>query len=197
MVTLNDVLAGFRNEIIDPSIKEERSKLVESLIQESIQICMKINSEYHTQNEIIELITKLIGKKVDESFKLFPPFNADFAKNITFGKNVFINSGCKFQDQGGITIGDRVLIGHNVVLATVNHALELEKKRKNHYAPIIIENDVWIGSNVTVLPGIRIGQGAVVAAGAVVTKDVAPLTVVGGVPAKLIKRIEVSQESLL
>lgn len=190
MVTLKEVLAGFRNETVDPSIKLERAELVNDLIQESIKLCMEINTVYHTPEEIIQLMRTLTGKMIDPSFRLFPPFNADFGKNITIGKNVFINSGCKFQDQGGITIGDGTLIGHNVVLATVNHALEPHMKRKNHYAPVCIGNNVWIGSNVTVLPGITIGDWAVIAAGAVVTKDVEAYTVVGGVPAKLIKRIE-------
>lgn len=190
MVTLEDVLNGFRNETIDPDIKMERSQLVNALIQESIKICMEINTVYHSPKEIIQLMSELIGKELDSSFRLFPPFNADFGKNITIGKNVFINSGCRFQDQGGIVIGDGSLIGHNVVIATVNHALEPHMNRKNHYAPVHIGNNVWIGSNVTVLPGVSIDDWAVIAAGAVVTKDVEAYTVVGGVPAKLIKHIE-------
>ncbi len=190
MVSLKEVLAGFRNETVDPSIKLERAERVNDLIQESIKLCMEINTVYPSPEEIIELMSILTGKKIDPSFRLFPPFNADFGKNIMIGKNVFINSGCKFQDQAGITIGDGSLIGHNVVLATVNHALESHLQRKNHYAPIHIGNNVWIGSNATVLPGITIGDWAVIAAGAVVTKDVEAYTVVGGVPAKLIKRLE-------
>lgn len=192
MVTLEDVLKGFRNETIDPEIKMERSQLVNALIQESIKICMEINTVYHSPEEIIQLMSELIGKELDSSFRLFPPFNADFGKNITIGKNVFINSGCRFQDQGGIIISDGSLVGHNVVIATVNHALEPHMNRKNHYAPVHIGNDVWIGSNVTVLPGVTIGDCAVIAAGAVVTKDVEAYTVVGGVPAKLIKKVDIT-----
>lgn len=189
MATLEDVLKGFRNETIDPSIKMERAQRVNDLIQESIKICMEINTVYHTPEEIIQRMSELTGKRIDPSFRLFPPFNADFGKNISIGKNVFINSGCRFQDQGGIVIGDGCLIGHNVVLATINHALEPQMNRKNHYAPVHIGNNVWIGSNVTVLPGVTIGDWAVIAAGAVVTKDVEAYTVVGGIPAKLIKRV--------
>lgn len=188
-MTLEDVLAGFRNETIDPEKRKARSALVETLVQDSIRICMEINNRYHTPHEIIELMKELTGRDIDESFRLFPPFNADFGKNISIGKDVFINSGCRFQDQGGISIGDGTLIGHNVVLATVNHALEPQRNRKNHYAPIIIGNHVWIGSNVTILPGVTIHDWAVVAAGAVVTKDVPALTVVGGVPAKVLRVI--------
>ena len=148
-----------------------------------------MNTRYHTPEELRNLMSKLIGKKVDDTFRIFPPFTADFGKNITIGKNVFFNSGCRFQDQGGIVIGDGTLIGHNVVIATIHHDLDPMKERKNHYAPVVIGSHVWIGSNATILPGVTVGEWAVVAAGAVVTKDVEPYTVVGGVPAKFIKRI--------
>ena len=108
---------------------------------------------------------------------------------IDAGKDVFINSGCHFQDQGGIIIGDGSFIGHNVVLATINHDLDPANNRKNHYAPITIESHVWIGSSATILPGVTIGKWAVVAAGAVVIKDVPPHTVVGGVPARVLKTV--------
>lgn len=115
-------------------------------------------------------------------------------KNITVGKNVFINSGCRFQDQGGITIGDGVLIGHNVVLATLNHDVDPSKRSNMYPAPITIGCNVWIGANATVVPGVTIGDGAIIAAGAVVTKDVPANVIVGGVPAKTIKKIETSKE---
>ena len=168
---------------------KEHSEFVLALCQEAIRITMELNTAYHKPEEIINIMSELTGKEVDPSFTLFPPFYTDFGKNITIGKNVFINSGCHFQDQGGITIGDGSLIGHNVVLVTVNHALEPEKNRTNSYAPIHIGEHVWIGSNATILAGVNIGQWAVVAAGAVVTKDVPAYTVVGGVPARVIKRV--------
>ena len=120
---------------------------------------------------------------------MFPPFYSECGKNITIGKRVFINFGCHFQDQGGITIGDDVLIGSNVVLATINHGLSPDTRTDNCPAPIDIGRGVWIGSHVTVLPGVRVGDYAVLAAGAVVTKDVPAYTVVGGVPARVIKTV--------
>lgn len=162
--------------------------------QEALQITMELNNAYHTPDEIRSLMSKLTEKPVDESFAMFPPFYTDCGKNITIGKAVFINSGCKFQDQGGITIGDGSLIGHNVVLATLNHDLAPEKRSDMHPAPIVIGKNVWIGANVTVLAGVTIGDGAIVAAGAVVTKDVPTNTIVGGVPAKFIKNIDRSKE---
>lgn len=190
-MTVEDIIAGFFVEN-HPSRRfpEERLKFFRAICQETIKTCMELNSVYHTPEEIVDLMSKITGKKVDDTFRLFPPFYADFGRNITFGKNVFVNGGCKFQDQGGITIGDNCLIGHNAVLATINHDLDPAQKRKNHYAPIKICDNVWLGANVTVLQGVTIGEWAVVAAGAVVTKDVAPYTIVGGVPAKFIKNVE-------
>lgn len=160
------------------------------LLQEALKTTNKINSEYHTPEEIQELFAELTGKPVNRTLGLIPPFNTDCGKNIHVGENVFINSGCKMQDQGGIYIGNDVLIGHNACLLTLNHAKEPEKRADMHPGPIHIEDKVWLGSNVTVLPGVTIGEGAIVAAGAVVTKDVEPNSIVGGIPAKFIKNVD-------
>ncbi len=187
-----DVINNFHG-YSDDSVELDR--YADMLYQEAIRLCMELNNEYHTPKEIIKIVSALTDKDIPDNSRLFPPFYADFGKNITIGNNVFINSGCHFQDQGGIEIGDGALIGHNVVLATINHDLTPENNRRNHYAPITIGANVWIGSNAVVLPGVTIGEWAVVAAGAVVTKDVEPYAVMGGVPAKVIKKIttEVNQ----
>lgn len=160
------------------------------LSQEAIRITMQINNAYHTHDEIIALMSELTGTEIHGSFGLFPPFYTDCGKNTRIGKRVFINSGCKFQDQGGITIGDDVLIGHNCVIATLNHAMDPDHRADMTAAPVKIGDKVWIGANVTILQGVTIGEGAIIAAGAVVNKDVPPRTVVGGIPAKVIKAIE-------
>lgn len=152
--------------------------------QESLRITAKLNGNYHSPAEVRALMSELTGHKVPESFQLFPPFSADFGKNIRFGENVFINSGCRFQDQGGIDIGAGSLIGHNAVITTLNHDLAPSRRADMHPAPVVIGRGVWFGANVTVLPGITIGDGAVIGAGAVVTKDVPAGAVVVGVPAK-------------
>ena len=154
------------------------------------KITAEINNQFHTAEELRELFSELIEKRVDDQFGLFPPFYADYGQNITVGNRVFINSGCCFQDQGGIEIGDNVLIGQQVVIATLNHDLMPEKRANMLPAPVRIGNDVWIGAHATILSGVTIGNGAVVAAGAVVTKDVPENTVVAGVPAKVIKSIK-------
>ena len=162
--------------------------------QDALRITAEMNGGYHTPEELRELFARLTGRPVDESFGLFPPFYTDCGKNIHIGKNVFINMGCKFQDQGGIYIGDGALIGHNVVLATLNHAKSPRDRGSMVPAPIRIGKNVWIGSNATILPGVTIGDGAIVAAGAVVAGDVPENTIVGGVPAKLIRHL--SEEEL-
>ena len=154
------------------------------------KITLEMNKEYMAPAEIRSLFSALTGRKVDESFGLFPPFSTDYGLNITVGKNVFINSGCCFQDQGGIEIGDNVLIGQQVVIATLNHDLNCGKRKNMLPAPVKIENGVWIGAHATVLAGVTVGKNSVVAAGAVVTKDVPANAVVAGVPAKIIKYIE-------
>lgn len=165
----------------------ETHQFMHTASQEALRITAEINGSYHTPEELRELFSQLIGKPVDEGFGLFPPFHTDCGKNITLGKNVFINMGCKFQDQGGIFIGDGALIGHNVVLATLNHAMNPQDRGTMIPAPIHIGKNVWIGSNATVLAGVTIGDGAIVAAGAVVTRDVPENTIVGGVPARVIR----------
>lgn len=164
-------------------------QVMHDLAQEALRLTMELNSRYHTPEEVRELFSQMIGKPVDDSFNMFPPFHTDCGKNITVGKNVFINACCCFQDQGGIAIGDGTLIGHNVVLATINHGFPPDHRGDNFPAAIAIGRNVWVGSHATVLPGVTIGDGAIVAAGTVVTEDVPPMTVVGGVPARIIKKL--------
>lgn len=158
--------------------------------QEALKITMEINNKYHTPEEIVKLFSILTGKDVSSDFRLFPPFYTDCGKNITVGKNVFINACCKFQDQGGITIGDDVLIGHNVTLATLNHDEKPECRQNIYPKPIEIGSRVWIGSNATILQGVKIGDNAIIGAGAVVTKDVPANMLAAGVPARIIRRIK-------
>ncbi|MBQ7635038.1 MAG: sugar O-acetyltransferase [Bacteroidaceae bacterium] len=171
----------------------ELHMIFHKLSQEALRITAEINGKYHTPEELHTLLEELWGREVPKSVGLFPPFHTDCGKNTVVGERVFINMGCKFQDQGGITIGDGSLIGHNVVLATLNHMLDPTKRAGMTSAPIRIGKNVWIGANATVLAGVTIGDGAVVAAGAVVTKDVPPATIVGGVPAKVIKKIAATE----
>jgi acetyltransferase-like isoleucine patch superfamily enzyme len=157
--------------------------------QEALRITGELNTGYHQPERVRELLAHLTGRAVDESVTVFPPLYADFGKNIVLGRRVFINAGCTFQDQGGVTIGDDSLIGHNVVFATLNHDLDPARRADMHPAPIVVGRNVWIGSNATVLPGVSIGDNAVVAAAAVVTKDVPADTVVVGSPARVVRSL--------
>lgn len=159
------------------------------LSQEALRITAELNNSYHTPEEIREIMSRLTGRPIDETFSMFPPFYTDCGKNLKIGKKVFINSGCRFQDQGGITIGDGALIGHNVVMATINHDLDPQRRSDILPAPIVIGRNVWLGANSTILPGVCIGENAVIAAGAVVTKNVPADTVAAGIPAKPIRDI--------
>jgi acetyltransferase-like isoleucine patch superfamily enzyme len=165
------------------------------LSQEAIRLTSKLNNSYHTPEEIVEIMSEITGTKVDETFRLFPPFYTDCGKNLKIGRNVFFNSGVKIQDQGGVVIEDGVLIGHNVVIATINHSMNPANRADMVLSSVRIGKNVWIGANATICPDVSIGDGAVIAAGAVVTGDVPKNTVYGGVPAKFIKEIkEVSND---
>ncbi len=164
-------------------------QFMHTVSQEALRLTSEINGRYHEPEELRSLFSRLIGQPVDEGFGLFPPFYTDCGKNIHIGKRVFINAGCKFQDQGGIYMDDDALIGHNVVLATLNHAMPPKDRSTMIPAPIHIGKRVWIGANATVLPGVTIGDGAIVAAGAVVTRNVPENTVVGGVPARIMRHL--------
>ncbi len=129
--------------------------------QEALRITGELNGGYHEPERVRELLAE----------------------------RIFINSGCKFQDQGGVVIGDDCLIGHNTVLATLNHDLAPSRRADMHPAPIVIGRNVWIGANVTVLPGVTIGDNAVVAAASVVKKDVPENSVVVGSPARVVRSL--------
>ena len=168
----------------------EAHALLVQYSNEALRITAELNGSHHEPDEVRALFSRLTGKDIDESFFMFPPFYTDFGKNITIGKNVFFNTGCTFQDRGGITIGDGTQIGQNVVLVTLNHGAVPEKRHITYPFPIVIGENVWIGANATILPGVAIGDNAIIAAGAVVTKHVPENAVVAGVPAKVIKMIE-------
>src|SRR5215210_1143018 len=155
--------------------------------QDALRIVAQINTGYRTPEEVRELLADLTGKPVDDSVVVFPPFYSEFGKNLTLGKDVFINAGCRFQDTGGITIGDGSLIGHGSTLTTLNHGIDPDRRADMIPSPVTIGRKAWLGAGVTIVPGVTIGDGAIVGAGSVVTKDVPANTIVAGVPARLIR----------
>lgn len=169
---------------------EEIHRFMDKMSDEARRITFELNGSYHTQEEVRALLSRLFGHDVDSSLRVFPPFYTDFGKNIHIGKNVFINACCYFQDHGGVTLGDGCQIGHNVVFATLNHGMAPEDRGTTYPAPIRLGKNVWVGSNATILQGVSIGDNSIVAAGAVVTRDVPENVIVAGVPAKIIKTID-------
>ena len=167
----------------------EFNKMGEAIVRAQ-KLIAELNTGYHDSNEVRDLFSLLTGEKVDESFVLLPPFYTDFGQNIRVGKEVFINQGCTFMDRGGITIEDHVLIAPKVNLVTTNHPVSPSQRRSTFSHPIVIKKGAWIGIAATIMPGVTVGENSIVSAGAVVTKDVSPNTIVAGVPAKVIKTIE-------
>ena len=139
--------------------------------------------------EVKSLLSQITGSVIDESVTVFTPLHINYGRHTKIGKNVFINFDCVFLDLGGITIEDGVLIAPKVSLLSEGHPLSPQDRHSLTVGHIHIKKNAWIGANATILPGVTIGENAVVAAGAVVSKDVPDNTIVGGIPAKIIKNI--------
>lgn len=154
-------------------------------------LCFELNqikpSNLEKRNSIIN---KLLGYQPD-NLELLSPFTCDYGNNIVLGKNVFINSNCYFMDGAKITVGDNVFIGPSCGFYTANHPLDYQTRNQGieQALPILIGNNVWLGGNVIVLPGVEIGNGCVIGAGSVVTKDIEANSIATGVPCKVIKKI--------
>ena len=157
--------------------------------QDALRVTAELNGGYQEPERVRALLAELTGSPIADTVAVFPPLYSDFGKNIRLGERVFINSGCRFQDQGGVTIGDDCLIGHNTVFASLNHDLDPARRADMIPAPIVVGRNVWIGSNSTILSGVTIGENAVVAAASVVTKDVPANSVVAGTPARVVRTI--------
>ncbi|GLU51530.1 nodulation protein L [Dyadobacter frigoris] len=140
-------------------------------------------------NQVRERLSEITGTNIDGSTTIFPPFYTNFGKFIILGKNVFINHACSFLDMGGITIEDDVMIGPRVSLTSETHHLDPSERETVILKPIVIRRNAWIGAAVTILPGVTIGENAVVAAGAVVSRDVPANAIVAGIPAKVVKMV--------
>ena len=162
---------------------------------ERVKVATRLSSELSAcgvdeGERIRELFGNLIGKPVDDSFVLIPPFYADHGLNINVGRTVFVGHGCMFTGHAPIEIADEVMIANKVNLVTSGHPVEPDQRRAQiTAAPIAIERNVWIGAAATILPGVTIGADSVVAAAAVVTHDVPPATLVAGVPARVIREL--------
>lgn len=139
--------------------------------------------------EIRSFLSQITEGEIDESVAVFTPLHINYGKNTKIGKNVFINFDCTFLDLGGITIEDNVMLAPKVCLLSEAHPISAKDRQTLTAGRIHIKKNAWIGANATILHGVTIGENSVVAAGAVVSKDVPDNTLVGGIPAKILKTI--------
>ena len=190
VITPSDIFSRLRTGELVRLTDPEFSKINE-VLKHTMKFSAELNSATDSDHAR-EVLSKITGSEIDPGTTVLIPFYTNFGRFITIGKNVFINHACSFLDLGGITIEDEVLIGPRVNLVTENHPADPAERKSLLTKPIIIRRNAWIGANATILPGVTVGENAIVAAGAVVSKDVPANTVVGGVPAKFIKSIHQS-----
>ncbi len=175
--------AGEQFRLDDP----QYPKVLE-IVSRTLKLFAELNASTNV-DQIRERLSEIIGTQLDKSTTVFAPFFTNFGRFISLGKNVFINHACTFLDMGGIIVEDDVLIGPKVNLITENHPVDPSERKSLICKPIVIKRNAWIGAAVTILPGVTVGENAIVAAGAVVSKDVSANAIVGGIPAKFIKHI--------
>lgn len=161
-------------------------KIMQAIALQTQKAIHLLNATYKNDEEMRETLEKIIGKKLGKNIRIRQPLYLDFGKNINIGDYSFFNSNVHIQDQGGIEIGCHVFIGHQVVLASVDHGKSIADRKNLYLGKIIIEDNVWIGSNSVITKGVKIGAGAIIGAGAVVTKSIPAGAIAGGVPAKII-----------
>ncbi len=182
-----DIFERLRNgETIPPNDPQAYKMREASFETKKLLVQMNNSSD---PDEIRKLLSQITGSEIDESVAVFTPLHINYGKHTTIGKNVFINFDCTFLDLGGITIEDNVLIAPKVSLLSEGHPISPENRHSLVPGHIHIKKNAWIGANATILQGVTIGENSVVASGAVVSKDVPDNTIVGGIPAKIIKTI--------
>ena len=186
MSTEKDIFARLQAGELLRKDDPEYGKFAE-VVARTIRLCVQMNANATELDQIRTQLSEIIGTEIDESTTIFPPFYTNFGRSIRLGKNVFINHACSFLDIGGITIEDNVQIGPRVNITSENHPIDPSDRTTLIPKPVIIKQNAWIGAGATILPGVTIGENAIVAAGAVVSRDVPANTIVAGIPAKVIK----------
>ena len=171
-------------------METEDHDLRRKLVQQNQRLLQNLNTQRHCSCEVRQLVSEIIGQKIAASTEIRLPFYSDYGHNIKLGERVFINANVMMVDLGGITIENDVLIGPGAYLISVNHKLDPQHRKELELKPVVIKQNAWIGAKATILPGVTVGKNAVVAANAVVTKDVPANTVVAGNPAKIIKKLQ-------
>lgn len=172
--------AGGPTDVREPYFQEAVDEMMRSRT-----LCAQANARLQGDPAVVTDLEELFGRTLG-GVRILTPFICDFGNRVTFGKNVFINHSAILSASGGIVFEDGVSVAPGCRIATINHDFN-ERHTKYTYGKVTIRKNAWIGMNVTICPGVTIGAYAVVAAGAVVTRDIPDYAVVGGVPAKVIK----------
>lgn len=184
MTELEKLDAGLEYDFWDEGVEGRKRTAIEG--------CRKLNAlDVRDSIARTAAIRELFGS-AGENATVMPIFNCDNGSNIHVGKDFLANYNVTILDIAPVNIGDYVMIGPNTMISTVNHPLSPLARRK-HLASakaVTVGNDVWIGGNCTILPGVTVGNNVIIAAGAVVTKSIPDNCLVGGVPAKKIKDLE-------
>lgn len=159
-------------------------------IENTRRLVGELNTGYHSPDEVRALLERIWGQTLDASVRMFPPFYTAFGKTTRVGRDVFINFGCTFLDQGGITLEEGVFIGPGAKILTEYHPETPELRHRLSVRPVVVRRNAWIGAGAILLPGVTVGENAIVGAGSVVTRDVPDNGIVAGVPAKIIRNIK-------
>ena len=165
-----------------------------AVVQETMCLCAEMNTGYHSEEEVRHYLREITQSEVDDTVRVFPPFNINYGRSTRFGRDCFVNFGCTFLAIGGITVEDGAFIGPHCVLATEYHPEDPARRHSLLTRPIVIGRNAWLGADVKVLAGVTIGENAIVAAGSVVTRDVPAGMVVAGSPARVIRPIKADDE---
>ena len=165
-----------------------------AVVQETMRLCAEMNTGYHSEEEVRHYLREITQSEVDDTVRVFPPFNINYGRSTRFGRDCFVNFGCTFLAIGGITVEDGAFIGPHCVLATEYHPEDPARRHSLLTRPIVIGRNAWLGADVKVLAGVTIGENAIVAAGSVVTRDVPAGMVVAGSPARVIRPIKTDDE---
>lgn len=184
MTELEKLEAGLEFCFFDPQMV--------AIKENALRLCTEFNNldpaDFEGQQTLIKRLFGSTGLNV----YMQPRFNCDNGRNIHVGEDFLTNYNVTILDVAPVRIGDYCLIGPNTLISTVGHPLTPKGRREkmSRTAPVTIGNDVWIGGNCTILPGVSIGNNVIVAAGAVVAHDVPDNSLVGGIPAKVLRRLE-------
>ena len=178
---------GGPTDVREPYFKEAVEEMMRAR-----KLCQLANETPIDDPKYVTYLEELFQRKLDD-VRILTPFICDFGNRVTFGKGVFINHSAILSSSGGIEFQDGVSVAPGVRIATINHDFN-NRHTIYTYGKVVIKKNAWIGMNVTICPGVTIGKNSVVAAGAVVTKDVPDNAVVGGVPAKIIKMLDPNEQ---